>query len=957
MVYKVNNSTISQLSLFDEPDEVERRISQLEEPDKPAFFDADAANTISSFQASTSQTLDASEVESSLADSNKVNLVAIDSLEVCSRYLASLQNKITINDTKNALIRYFIPAVGGPRLSVKKHKIGSPEDIQRAFDFLKTVPLTALADSPDIALKVLHELDRSITQQTRVRHDLKGLVDWARNHNYISPPINPIPEGVCDHIKVGVFEGLKLKPANARQILDRYLEQIGDRDVELNITNAVIRFFVPGCGGPVPHHKPALDYEMELGLQYLEKTPLEYLNEAPEIATVALKAFDIAMTHGTRIRNALRDLIEWSRSEQYLPKPNSVAPWGGECLPQGILNSKITTEKEDKSTLFESYQEYCCFLEQNKTKEINSFKTAVVRYFIPSCGGPIPKHIRATANELQAGLDYLKALPLGKLSGAVALTETEFERLNTPVEKRYPIRSRLRGWINWASKQDVHHIADKGENIQPAFNTFYVNGVQREQTKVGMHLHENRRPVHALCAKQFPHDYINDYLQQQLDTYEKWRKKNNVTSGSIVTEKEQILQLLGWLHRYENISLDELRFECMISKNQLIFFASNYREYYEYMRQERIGIQEACQRADDDKARTERYLEFAGKNPNSKLRRLYIVIAIAKFVYQDELGSDDFPEDRTIPILRRLLNIQVDLKTEKQATPPTIKYSKTSTSWEQAIMAMEKERLRAEQVAVYTRDRTRKGYHPQERPETAIANDLQRFLSIAFCILIPSRSRTFYDLRIGETLKEGVLSNREFLSVEDIRNRGLWDVCKNSVRFYIHHQAEDSKVGKSMTPALHESEGWWAEIPNIPCGDNFLYDYIRRWLDWGRAVKGEVVHNFFFRKAFSTEPMICSDWNQRIRKIFSRWTGVSVPPNNIRDMFTSHFPKYKESAALLLQHSESTHVREYDMRLTVDKIQPVMDANINLISSVLSNLKETGLTPQQIMDLDLDDDD
>ena len=417
-------------------------------------------------------------VESPKNNSNENAFVAIDSLEVCSRYLASLQDKVKIDDTKNALIRYFIPAVGGPRLLVTKHKKASLEEIQAAFNFLKTVPLTALADSPDIALKVLHELDRSITQQTRVRHNLKHLVDWARNHNYISPPISPIPEGVCDYIKVGVFEGLKLKPTNARQILERYLEKVEDREAKLTAMNAVIRFFVPGCGGPIPHHQHALDYELELGLQYLEKIPLEYLNEAPEIATVAIKAFGNAKTHGTRIRNALRDLIEWSISEQYLPKPNSVAPWGGEYLPQGILNSKITSGEESKQTLFKSYQKYCNSLKQNnRTTEINSLKTAVVRYLVPGCEGPKPKNARATANEIQSGLDHLKTLSLKKLSNAIELVEAEFERLDVPVEKRYPISSRIRGWINWAANQDVNRTTNEEENIQPVFNTFYSRAI------------------------------------------------------------------------------------------------------------------------------------------------------------------------------------------------------------------------------------------------------------------------------------------------------------------------------------------------------------------------------------------------------------------------------------------------------------------------------------------------
>ena len=74
MAYEENNSTMSQPSLFDQQNKV----------------------------------------ESPKNNSNENAFVAIDSLEVCSRYLASLQDKVKIDDTKNALIRYFRLFRGSP---------------------------------------------------------------------------------------------------------------------------------------------------------------------------------------------------------------------------------------------------------------------------------------------------------------------------------------------------------------------------------------------------------------------------------------------------------------------------------------------------------------------------------------------------------------------------------------------------------------------------------------------------------------------------------------------------------------------------------------------------------------------------------------------------------------------------------------------------------------------------
>lgn len=349
---------------------------------------------------------------------------------------------------------------------------------------------------------------------------------------------------------------------------------------------------------------------------------------------------------------------------------------------------------------------------------------------------------------------YLKQIASDQLGNAVDAVETEFEQLELRSEKCCPIRSRLKGWLHWYIAQSP----SKAEQaLQPIFTTYHTSEVPYQQPKPGAELHKKRCSEHALCAKKFPEDYINDDLQTQLEDYEKWRLSNDVTPGSLKTEKEQILQLLGWLHRYENVSLDELCFERMITKSQLVFDAAKYRSYSKYLRQQEIGIQSARTQADEDILRVNRYLEFVGENAKSKTRRLFIVLSIAKFLYRDVLGTGDFPVEGSIPILLRLLNCQVDPKKKGKSTPQTVSYHETSVSWTKAIEAMEYERRRADQSIWAEKQRSRSGYKLRQRTDTGVANDLQRLVSFAFCLTIPSRARTFYNLRIGETFEEGIL--------------------------------------------------------------------------------------------------------------------------------------------------------------------------------------------------------
>ncbi len=744
---------------------------------------------------------------------------------------------------------------------------------------------------------------------------------------------NPVPKGICAHIQLDRFKELNLKPATALDIYNKYLRQLLDREAQADISNAIIRYFVPGTGGPLPFHKPALEDEVKAALNHLEDIPLEYLNEAPSIATPVLEALELGKAHHTRIRSALQGMIDWAREQKYLPHPHSIAPWGGEYVPQDVPSEIMELEVIEQQKVFEIYNSYCQHLQTSgKNSQIQPLQSIIVRYFVPVCG---PHGERANDAESQNGINYLKQISLEQLFNALELVESHFEILGTEIQKRYEPRSRLKAWIDWAKDQGYFKTIEQIQKPKPIFNTFRKKGLPTRKKNPGMELHRKRCPVHTLCAREFPDDYINEDLQQQIEAYKAWRLSNNVRPGGLATELSQILQLLGWIHRYEGIPLNELSFENVIAKSKLLFLLKDYPNHHDYLYEQDKGIQLAREQAEIDKKRVQRYLIFVGKHPESQKKRLSIIIAISKFIYRDLINTDDFPDERSIPVIRRLLVIHVHLNKESKSVNQSVSYHETSVQWSTAITVMEKQRLRAEQAIIYIKNEgCREGYDERPRRNTSLANELQRFLSIAFCLLVPSRSRTFYNLRIGETFKEGILTEKNFLSVEEMKKSGIWS-NDSSCKFYIHHQTEDYKTGKTMAPALKNNGGWWVEIPNIEFGDKCLYDYIRRWLKWGRGVQGVVDHNFFFRQIKSTKPLSCNHWGSRIKILFEHWTGVPVPPGNIRKMFASEFPEDKEGASLLLQHSEKIHNSDYDMRHTIKKMEPVMSANQKYITDVL----------------------
>ncbi|MBC1315120.1 hypothetical protein GNE88_29505, partial (plasmid) [Trichormus variabilis PNB] len=245
--------------------------------------------------------------------------------------------------------------------------------------------------------------------------------------------------------------------------------------------------------------------------------------------------------------------------------PNYIAPWGGEYTPIPLA---ISAFPEKSKSVLDIYNSYCKYLQnQGKQKEIAALRSIVLKYLVPACGGSTLKGKKASNTEINTGISYLEQTSIEQLYNAIELVKSQFEISGVESQKRYTPRSKLKAWIDWAKSEGYFSKIEARQQPQPVFNTFYKNGVRRKRKKPGKKLHENRCPVHALCAKKFSDDYINPNLKQQIEDYKAWRLSNDVRPGAIVTEEEQLLQILGWLHRYENVPLEQLSFECLITKS------------------------------------------------------------------------------------------------------------------------------------------------------------------------------------------------------------------------------------------------------------------------------------------------------------------------------------------------------------------------------------------------------
>lgn len=498
----------------------------------------------------------------------------------------------------------------------------------------------------------------------------------------------------------------------------------------------------------------------------------------------------------------------------------------------------------------------------------------------------------------------------------------------------------IQSWLEWAKQEGYFGLIQESEVV---FNTFYTNGQPRKRSKPGMHLSRKSAPVHVLGAKRFPNDYVNHYLKDELEADQKHRQGLGVRSGAIRSELYQLKQYLGWLHRYEGVSLEELSLEYILQISPLQINAEDYLDVPErYPLDQKIAINNADKAATADVKRITKYLEdFLETNADSKTKRVAGFIALGKFQYADLIGTADFPTVKHIPVLRQLLELQATYSQQAKSQPSTISYFETSISWQSAIHAMEMQRRRVEQQIYIRRKTGSKGFMVKRRSDRAIANELRKFLIVAFHIVCPSRPRTYYDLRIGETLKEGILTKERFIPASELSHADLRKHGFKETAFYIHHQPDDYKSGKDMPDWMLHNNGWWLEIPNLSFGTKDFYHYIRQWLDWGREIYGPCDHPYFFRLALSNRPVrVEGRWGNYLKHILEYWTGVPVSPTSMRKMFSTTFsdPKLKEGAALLLQHSEKIHTSHYDQRICAERMTLILKANETHIQQTLDSL-------------------
>jgi hypothetical protein len=419
-----------------------------------------------------------------------------------------------------------------------------------------------------------------------------------------------------------------------------------------------------------------------------------------------MKSLNLSFAQRMRSRHAIKEMLDWAREKNYLPplldKQRNLIPWKSSEVE---FQANLTLYNPKK--IFEAYFDH--LQECDRIDASRRIKSVMLRTFIPALNGPQVQGKKADNNDLEMGLRFLE-----KVSSA-QLWEIYYEKtsLEGSAAQQTTNRHIFREMLDWACSVGYLEYPEPEYKEEVQFNFFQASpGQAKKPLSQPSQEKKSQCETHTLgtfdfelnCIKPLKkEDSINPKLEKQLIEYKNWRIANGVAKGGLKSEINQVLQILGWLYRHKKIPLEDLRLEKFIWKFQLIISVSDDSDMDEHYKNENKLLRIAQQQGDTNKQLIEEYLKFRGGSPASKQRYVALSIAIAKFVYEDTLYTDQFSSKESIPILRRLLALQVQAKKERQNTPNVCSYEDSSVSWTQAILLVEHRRVRSDKTITHNR--------------------------------------------------------------------------------------------------------------------------------------------------------------------------------------------------------------------------------------------------------------
>jgi hypothetical protein len=590
--------------------------------------------------------------------------------------------------------------------------------------------------------------------------------------------------------------------------------------------------------------------------------------------------------------------------------------------------------------LFELYKNHV--EQKGDTKTIPLVQSALLRFTVPGWGGPLPKGKKMTFQETRAGLEFLKQIKLEQVQNALSIQEQVFEQLKIDKERRRQPRCYLKNFIDWSTEQWIRTEIEAKKSPQP-YRFHSPKGQRRKPLTKLM----ERGQLKAYALGKVEGDFINPHLQAELDELDVFLQTSLKCKSKATREgltQKSILLMLGWLCHSKGELLEDVRLSSLIPIINLCPKIEDFADSFEAYSVATIKAQRTAKDSAEEVIQLcEEYFLWRKKeskelSTSSKNNVVCALIRLAKFLYKNQTDKGMHKHYEDIPVVNRLKIFAIDIQ-ERGSKAPVVPHSKKFLKWTEIQVVLEKLRFEADLEENWFWHKRSNKYEPHKRRITAVATCYQRFLMLAFLVLIPpDRQRTFRELKIGNNLMFGTFEDRRFIPQERMEN-------PSDAKWYIFLGEDEYKTWDTYGE-------WYVPVPNtIFLNGKVFYQYIERWINELREVF-KPNHDYFFTGKYTKKSLNTHQFYQVIRAIFVRFTGIPVNPHELRHIYSTHLRDIRAtqaeiaSSAFIMKHSEKTASEKYTHQKQEAKLSPGLEL-MERINSNFLNIKLPHPKPEQ----------
>jgi|GEM_PF-1466947 len=554
-------------------------------------------------------------------------------------------------------------------------------------------------------------------------------------------------------------------------------------------------------------------------------------------------------------------------------------------------------EQKQPITLSEAWLRYEAHVrstlsEKKAEAHLAQTRTALLRYTLPGWGFPLAEGARLTSQECERGLQFLEQVALEQIKDASMLQEKLFDQLGVAGNSRRNYRWALHTFIAWCQQQAWSKAIDL-----PAER----RSTSRQREKKGTATSVRTTPYKARVPYQLSKTERSALLQQQLEDFNHFLTQPQPTSSrkpvSVETAKQvehYVLRLLGWLHEVQGLPIDALSLETLIptdisdqGKLSKAAVKATSRGLVDLVHAYLKWLQES-------RARQATVDDPGILNPHTVLKVLNAWLAVARFVYRQELALVGWKSEENVPTIAALRQLGretvVNLKAYKSTRDTTLK---KHLEWTEFLDLSEKLRLEC-RLWFPQKTQSKQGGTTRggSRSLTAIAQSYEQFLCVAFLAYIPPRrQKELRQLKVSFFSDSGLQPDTNHASSEgDLlfpKGKQWWIKLGANTKF-------DRRLDDSIL------------VPNLRYADGrCFYQYLEEWLlqydyqadqDKPVTVPGlrscfQPQHDYLFTQRNGQPYSSASAFMALLRNPAYGLTGEPLTPRTVRHMLDTHFFK------------------------------------------------------------------